>query len=160
MRGAPVATAERATVLDPPDRRVPQPHPRKLSPDQLRVLGRESATDPRLRAVDRCFERWAATPGDSGGPSLSHVILLRRDAVGAPPLDDAESKIVDTAVRTSPRWARNFVNMWYRQELTIAQIAKELAMKRYEHVHAERSLVLGYFLGRLAESAAQLSLTR
>lgn len=158
MRGPPVPSEERPTSVDKPDPRVPQIRPRKLNAEEIRIVNRVIATDPRLRAVDRCFERWARTPTESRGPALSHVVFVGSVQSGAVPLDDAESKIVDTAVRTSPKWARNFVHMWYRTDLTIADIAKQLAMKRYEHVHAERHLVLGYYFGRLSESAAQLGL--
>lgn len=159
MRGQPVPTAERATVLDKPDRRVPEVHVRKLSRTEVeRIRSREGATDPRLRAVDRCFERWAATPTESGSPGLACVIVFRRDDVGAAPLDDVESKIVDAAVRTSPHWARNFVHLWYRSDSTVADIAKALRIKRREYVYDERKVVLSYYLGRLSEVAGQLNL--
>lgn len=160
MRGAPVQTQDRQTSVDPADPRVPEIRPRKLTEQEIQIVNRVIATDPRLRAVDRCFERWSRTPTDSRGPSIAAVVFVASVQSGAVPLDDAESKIVDAAVRTAPKWARNFVVMWYKQGLTIAQIAKVLQMKRYEHVHAERHLVLGYFLGRLAESASQLGLSR
>jgi hypothetical protein len=158
MRGAPVPSEARPTSVDQADARVPEVRPRKLNAEEIRIVNRVIATDPRLRAVDRCFERWARTPTESRGPAIAAVVFVSSVQSGAVPLDDAESKIVDTAVRTSPKWARNFVHMWYRQGLTIAEIAKLLQMKRYEHVHEERHLVLGYYLGRLSESSVQLRL--
>jgi hypothetical protein len=158
MRGAPKVTEERATVLDPPDKRVPFVPVRTLTPEQL-AERRVAATDPRLRAVDRCFERWAATPSQTSEPRLSHLILINRQGEGGPvPLDDLESKIVDTVVRTSPKWARNFVHLWYRTGHSVTDIARLLAIKRREYVYAERQVVLGYYLGRLSEAASQLDL--
>lgn len=160
MRGAPIPSKKRPTSIDKPDNRVPEVKPRQLSDEQIRAVNRVIATDPRLRAMERCFERWASTPTESGSPGMSQVILLESPESGAVPLGDAESKIIDAAVRTAPKWARNFVIMWFRQRMTIAEIAEQLEMKRYEHVHAERHLVLGYFLGRLAESASQVGISR
>lgn len=160
MRGQPKVTEERASVMDPPDRRVPEVHVRKLSKSEVeRISNREAATDPRLRAVDRCFERWAVTPTESGSPGLSYVILFRRDDVGTAPLDDLESKIVDAAVRSSPKWARTFVHLWYRSDSTVTDIAKTLHMKHREYVYDERKVVLSYYLGRLSEVAGELNLT-
>jgi hypothetical protein len=153
MRGAPIPTATRATVLDRPDHRVPEVRPRQLNPEEVRVLNREIATDPRLRAVDRCFERWAITPGVDHWPGLVQPVLLHRASQSKPsPLDDAESKIVDAAVKTSPAWAKRFIYIWYRTDMSVAEIAQTLSMKRYEHVHGERHIVLGYYMGRLAEA--------
>jgi hypothetical protein len=159
MRGAPAPTAQRATVLDKPDHRVPSLHVRALTIEEIHIITREAATDPRLRAIDRCFERWAATPGETGSPGLAHVVVFRRDDGGAPPLDDLESKIVDTAVRTSPGWARTFVQLWYRSDCSVTEIATQLAIKRREYVYDERKVVLSYYLGRLSEVAGQLNLT-
>lgn len=155
MRGTPTVTVDRSTSVDPPDRRVPEVRPRQLSPEE--VADRVIATDPRLRAVDRCFQRWASTPTESRGPALSHVVFVGSVQSGAVPLDDAESKIVDTAVRTSPKWARNFVHLWYRTDSTVTDIAKALRIKRREYVYDERNVVLSYYLGRLSE-ASQLEL--
>lgn len=153
MRGAPAITADRTTSVDPPDKRVPEVHPRKLDQQQIALINRVMETDPRLRAVDRCFFRWAATPSQSGSPLLSHIILLRQHDGGAVPLDDAESKIVDMAVRTSPRWARNFIHLWYRTDSSVTEIAQALHIKRREYVYDERKVVLSYFLGRLSEAS-------
>lgn len=157
MRGAPKVTEARATVLDPPDPRVPELTPRKLSPKELALIGRETRTDPRLRAIDRCFERWAATPTtQSVGPRLACIIIIGHDGTAAPPLDDAESKIVDAVVRVSPRWASEFVRLWYRTELPVTEIARTLKIKHRQYVYAERQMVLGYYLGRIEEAMKQL----
>lgn len=160
MRGSPIVTAERPTVLDRPDHRVPEVRIPKLAAERVRmVTNREVATDPRLRAIDRCFERWARTPGDSGGPELAQAILSgASDTSGPPPLDDLESKIVDAAVRESPRWARTFVHLWYRTDSSPTEIAKMLCIKHRQYVYHERQIVLGYYLGRLT-GAVQLHLT-
>jgi hypothetical protein len=157
MRGAPIPTAARATIADIPDRRIDEVYPRKLDKEEIALINRVRETDPRLRAIDRCFFRWAATPSQSNGPRLSHIILLRQHDSGPVPLDDAESKMVDVAVRTSPGWARNFVRLWYKTDSSVAEIATVLKIKRREYVYDERKLVLGYYLGRLAE-AVQLHL--
>lgn len=159
MRGAPIPTAERATSVDPPDHRVHEPPPRKLSPKELKAIPIDWAVPPRLRVVDGCFVRWAATPvSDDGGTSIASLVLIRREGDSGPtPLDDAESKIVDAAVRASPVWAHRFVTMYYRRALSVAEIAVELAMKRREYVYAERDLVLYYYLGRLHEIGFSLA---
>lgn len=159
MRGGPLVTEERATSVDPPDKRVPEVRPQSLSVEQIRIISREVATDPRLRAVDRCFERWAVTPGDINWPGLAQPVLMHCSPQSRPsPLDDAESKIVSTAVRLSPAWAQRFIALWYRSDLSLAQIATALSMKHRQDVHGERHLVLGYFLGRLSEASSQLHL--
>lgn len=153
MRGAPIPTVERATSVDPPDRRVPEVRPRKLSPKDLAAIPIDWAVPPRLRVADRCFWRWASTPvADDGGTSIASIVLIRREGdCGPSPLDDAESKIIDAAVRASPVWAHRFVTLYYRRGLSAPEIAKALAMKRREYVYAERDQVLFYYLGRLHE---------
>ena len=161
MRGRPVVTEPRPTVVDAPDKRIVETPVPKLPIGAInKLLEREVKTDPRLRAVDRCFERWAATPmGDIGSPRMTHVILVNRAGDGGPvPLDDVESKIVDTAVRTSPGWARRFVQLWYRSDMSVTDIARELAIKRREYVYQERHIVLSYYYGRLSEATVQLEL--
>lgn len=153
MRGPAKPSEERATVLDAPDARIGEVPMSKLTPEQIRVINRATATDPRVQVADRCFLRWAATPYDSyGAPQLSYIILVNRS--GTPshvPLDDAESKIVDTVVRAAPYWAAGFVRMWYRSEMSVTQIAEQLKVSRREYVYAERERVLFYFVGRLHE---------
>lgn len=146
-------------MLDKPDHRVPEVRPRQLTPKELKDRPAEGAIDPRLRVVERCFERWAATPiSDDGGTSIASLVLIRREGDSGPsPLDDAESKILDAAVRASPRWAHRFVQMFYRQGLTVPEIAKALAMKRRQSVYEERDRVLCYYLGRLHEIGFSLS---
>lgn len=162
MRGAPQPTEARSTVLDPPDQRVTPVPVRPLPIKELqRSITREAATDPRLRAVDRYFERWASTPTESGGPGLAAVIWIHRAGGGnscAPPLDDVESKIIDAVVRISPSWARTFVHLWYRSGHTVTEIAEMLKMKQRQSVYAERQIVLSYYFGRLTEAATQLEL--
>jgi hypothetical protein len=161
MRGEPRVSEPRATILDPPDSRVTVPRKPPLPIEKLRQLAeRETKTDVRLLAVDRCFERWAATPvGDIGIPRMTHVILIGRSGEGGHvPLDDLESKIVDTAVRTSPGWARRFVQLWYRSDMSVTDIARELAIKRREYVYKERDIVLSYFYGALSVGMVQLEL--
>jgi hypothetical protein len=157
MRGPPKPMQPRPTSVDRADPRVPEVYPRKLTPTDLeRVATRIGATDPRLRAIDRCFERWAATPTGSA-PGIAQVDLIKREPVSKTvPLDDAESKLVDAVVRESPGWARNFVILWYKSDLQVAQIAEALKIKRREYVYDERRIVLSYFLGRLSE--AQMSM--
>jgi hypothetical protein len=159
MRGAPKVTEERATSVDPPDHRVPESRPRKMTPKELAAIPIDWAVPPRLRVVDRCFVRWAATPiADDGGTSIASLVLIRREGDSGPsPLDDAESKILDAAVRASPVWAHRFVMMYYRRGLSVPEIAVELAMKRREYVYAERDLVLYYYLGRLHEIGFSLA---
>lgn len=152
MRGAPRVTEERATALDPPDHRVPQPVPRKIPAVEMKALLRELATEPRLRAADRCFLRWSVTPTDNiQAPGYASLILIKRSIPATAPLDDAESKIVDAAVRASPAWAALFVNLWYRSQLSTAEIAAELRIKHRQYVYAERDRVLFYYTGRLHE---------
>lgn len=154
MRGAARPSVARPTVLDPPDGRMsPNPVP-KISAERLRSMPIEYVTDPRLRSVDRFFWRWAITHGaSSAGPTLARSSPIFASAHSMPtPLDDAESRIVDTAVKSAPDWARKFVKAWYRAQLTVAQIQEELSIKRRQSVYEERELVLAYFLGRLVES--------
>lgn len=149
MGGSPRVTEPRATVLDAPDNRIPELHTRKLTPAELQKIPIR-AVPPFLRVVDNCFERWANTPlSDYAPPGYAHVILAKRSIPARAPLDDAESKIVDAAIRASPIWAYGFVYMCYRQGLTLPEIAKTLQMKRQEYVYTHRDLVLSYYLGRL-----------
>ncbi len=152
MRGQPKVTEPRTTVEDPPDRRVPEVPRRMLTTAQLRIFQGQSAIHPLLRPVDRCFERWAATPAnDQGGPRIASIVIIGREATAAAPLDDAESKIVDCAIRASPLWASRFVQLWYRSELSVPAIADELKIKRRQGIYEERERVLFYYLGRLHE---------
>lgn len=152
MRGASRPTAERATVMDPPDHRIEQPIPRKIPAPEMKLLLRKLATEPRLRAVDRCFLRWAVTPTDNiQAPGYASLILMKRSIPATAPLDDAESKIVDAAVRASPIWAASFVNLWYRSDLSTAEIATKLRIKKRQYVYEERDRVLFYYTGRLHE---------
>lgn len=152
MRGAPIPTEERPTVLDAADPRIPTVYPPRLTPAQLRVVERPGVTDPRLRAADRLLERWAAAPTSHMiWPGLAQLHFLPR-ATSVPPLADRESKLIDGAVRTSPAWAGMFVILWYRSGCTAQEIGEALKIRRRQAVYEERHLVLAYFLGRFAEA--------
>lgn len=158
MRGRPTVTEFRSSSVDPADQRVPEVPIPSLPIEAVRSHRRETATDPRLRVVDRCFERWAITPsGDLAGVGFASIILVSSGHSGTAPLDDMESKIVDAAVRASPRWAQRFVHLWYRSGQSVAEIARDLAMKRREYVYTERDRVLCYYMGRLHEIGFSLA---
>lgn len=149
-------TSHRKTLADPPDRRVPEIVPARLKPTDVRARRSDVGTDPRVRAVDLQFTRWSATPAPIGGeggnwPALSKVVLRKAPEFGGPVLDDAESIIIDSALKAAPLWASRFVLMWYKDKLTTQEIADQLSMKRREYVYAERDKVLFYWFGRLTE---------
>ena len=152
MRGRPTVTEFRQTAVDPPDQRVPEVPIPTLPAEAVRNARRRTAIDPRLRAVDLCFEQWAVSPNsDLAGVGYAHVILVQHQRSGTPPLDDLQSKIIDAVVKASPRWAERFVHLWYRSGLNVTDIAKELEIKHRPSVYTELELVLGYYLGRLHE---------
>ena len=155
MRGRPHPTAARPTSVDRPDPRVPEVPVRKLTAEELHVLTRPGATDPRLRAVDRYLERWAVTRGKNL-PGAAQVRLLSGSSSPCEPLHDREWLLVDSAVMSAPPWASRFVALWYRTESTAAQIAEILAIRRRQAVYEERSLVLAYFRGRLEQMGLHL----
>lgn len=159
MRGSPRPTVARPTVMDPPDKRLPDNPIPRMTPAQLRGVESEYTTDPRLRAVERFFMRWAVTRGDGEhAPALARSAPLHLSSHDRPaPLDDAESRIVDLTVRTAPSWAKEFVKLWYRRALSIEEMQENLAIKRRAGVYEERRIVLAYFLGRLI--GAGLSVT-
>lgn len=155
MRGEARPTRARATIADPPDRRVEMPDVR-LKPEQLRAVARHGATDPRLRPVDRCFERWAVTHGDGPALPLLAESSLTVRTTPVPPLPDRDSLVVDRAVKSAPRWAQAFVRLWYRSDATAQEIADLLHIKRRQAVYEERQLVLSYYLGRFAQMGLEL----
>ena len=155
MRGPPQVSAARATSVDRADSRVPEIPVRKLSPEELRVITRPGATDPRLRAVDRYLERWAITRGKNL-PKAAQVRLLSGSSTLCEPLRDREWLLLDGAVMNAPPWASRFVALWYRTEASAAQIAEILAIRRRQAVYEERSLVLAYFRGRLEQMGFHL----
>ncbi len=155
MRGRPRVTAERLTSVDRPDPRVVPVHVRALTPEELHVITRPGATDPRLRAVDRYLERWAITRGKNL-PGAAVVRLTSGSSTPCEPLHDRQWLLVDSAVMSAPPWAARFVALWYRTESTAAQIAEILAIKRRQAVYEERSLVLAYFRGRLEQMGFHL----
>lgn len=158
MRGAPVPSKKRATSVDRPDGRVPEVRPRPLTPKDLRGRRSPFGTDPRVRAVDLQFIRWAAAPiGDIGYPGMAEVELRQEPEFGGVPLDNAETMIIDAAIKASPPWASRFVLMWYKQRLLPQEIADALAMKRREYVYDERERVLFYWFGRLTEIGFSLT---
>lgn len=143
----------RPTIAEARDTRVPViPEDRRLRPEQLRAITRHGATDPRLRPVDRCFERWAVTHGDGPLlPMLAESQLGGRTTLRVLPLPDRDSLVVDRAVKSAPDWAQTFVRLWYRSDATVTEIANFLHIKRRQGVYEERQLVLGYYLGRLTQ---------
>jgi hypothetical protein len=151
MRWAPRLKA-RPTVEDAPDPRIPPVLPRGLTLEELRVLTRQGATDPRLRPADRWLERWGVTHGAGASlPYAATIPIVPRSGGAVEPLDDRESLAIDDIVKTSPAWAGGFAVLWYRTTHTIQEIATFLEMKRRQSVYEERHLVLAYYLGRFAE---------
>jgi hypothetical protein len=153
MRGSSAPPRQRATIADPPDRRVQQPRIRTLSSEEVRAMTRPGATDPRLRPADRWLERWAATHGAGPIlPSIASVSLVARTPSGSiPTLDDRESLLVDAVVDSSPNWARTFAVLWYRTPCTVQEIADVLHIRWRQDVYEERRTVLAYYLGRFIE---------
>lgn len=151
MRGAPRPTAPRQTSVDRPDSRIAPVHVPQLTPEQLHALERPGAIDPRLRSTDRCFQRWASTPGRGALlPQLARVCFgVSARASHAPALNDREADLVDEAVRTADPPEQRFVVAWYRSGATATEIAQLLGMRRRQAVYEERRLVLSYFRGRL-----------
>jgi len=148
MRGEPLLTQPRPTVLDPADPRIPTVYPFRLSPAALRLLARDKALDPRFRPIDRYLWRWSVGQG-TGLP------LPAEDADALPeskptPLAPDEAIVVDLAILHSPAWARDFVFAWFRSDKTVEEIAERL-MCRARAVWDERKLVLAYYLGRFTE---------
>lgn len=151
MPGPPRPGARRATSVDRADPRVAPVHVPALTPEQLHVLERPGAIDPRLRSTDRTFQRWAWTPG-SGAllPQLARVCLgASARASHAPALNDREADLVDEAVRTADPPEQRFVVAWYRSGASVTEIAQLLGMRRRQSVYDERRMVLSYFRGRL-----------
>ncbi len=155
MRGPARPTTARLTSVDPRDNRVPEVRVRQLTPEELCVITRPGATDPRLRAVDRYLERWAVTRGKAL-PGAAQVRLLSGSSRPCEPLHDREWLLVDGAVLSAPPWAARFVALWYRTDSSAAQIAEILAIRRRQAVYEERSLVLAYFRGRLEQMGFHL----
>lgn len=152
MRGR-ATPAPKTTIEDAPDRRVPRPPTRALSPEEVKTLVRPGAIDARLRPTDRWLERWGATHG--GGsilPGIANVELIARTApAGVPMLDDRESLLIDEVVDTSPGWARTFAVLWYRTPCTVQEIADVLRIRWRQAVYEERRMILAYYLGRFVE---------
>lgn len=156
MQGEARPTRRRPTIADPPDRRVEMPEVR-LKPEQLRAVARQGSTDPRLRPVDICFERWAVTHGDGVVlPLLAESSLGIRTSSNVLPLPDRDSLVVDRAVKSAPGWAQSFVRLWYRSDATAQEIADLLNIKRRQAVYEERQLVLAYYLGRFTQMGLSL----
>lgn len=153
MRGEPIMTKHRPTLADPPDRRVPAPSKPPLTPQELRLLARETALDPRFRAIDRYLWRWGV--GQGSGLPLQPDDADRLPESKPPPLPDIESTVVDLIILHSPTWARDFVFMWFRSASSIDEIAHRLQC-RERAVYDERKLVLAYFLGRVTEAGIRI----
>jgi hypothetical protein len=161
MGGRPMVSEDRATVLDPADSRITEVRIATLPPSSIRRHSHRAGIDPRLRAVDLCFERWAATVGDgSVCPQLARPNLIHASIeLGMIALDEHEAKLVDGVVRSSPPWASGFVRAWYRSEKSVKEIAEMLAIRNRQSVYQERILVLGYFLGCLISEGVKLTHT-
>lgn len=143
---------------DPPDYRITQVRPRPLTLQEVRVLLRPGATDPRFRAADRWLQRWTVTRGSGEVLPLAAVSAGSKSRPATlQPLDDLESRIIDLAIKDSPLWASSFVFLWYRTDCSVADIAKELKMKRRQSVYEERQIVLAYYLGVFRELGLQLT---
>lgn len=149
MRGQLRAPA-RPTIADRPDPRVQPVRVAPLTGAQLRLLARDTALDPRFRAVDRYLWRWAVSQG-SGLPCFDDIV----HAAKPPPLPAPEAILCDDMIRESPVWARDFVVMWFRSDCSTEQIAERLQI-RLRGVWEERKLVLAYYLGRLAQAGIRI----
>src|SRR6185437_12591926 len=115
-----------------------------------------------LRATDRCFQRWAITPG--GGlrwPGIAAVRIGSSAPEASPPaLREDESYLVDLAVKDSKHyrpWAHHFVLMWYRSERMASEIAEALKLKRPQDLVHERCKVLAYFHGKFDQMGLQIA---
>lgn len=151
MRGS-VRLRPRSTIDDARDPRIMAPRAHTLSPEEVRIILRPGATDPRLRPADRWLERWAVTHGSGPVlPSVAAVTLIARTPEVVPTLDDHESLLVDAAVHSAPAWARTFAILWYRTACTVQEMADVLRIRRRQAVYEERHVVLAYYLGRFAE---------
>ena len=156
MRGPPRVTEERATTAHPADSRVPTIYPdpdKPLTVSQLRMLTRDTALDPRFRAVDRYLWRWAVGQGSGLGLDAEATDVLRQSR--PPPLPEPEAITVDMIVLGAPPWARTFVFTWFRSDKSVEQIAERLHC-RPRAVYDERKLVLAYFLGQLAAAGIRI----
>lgn len=154
MRGPPTVTEQRETIEHPADSRVPTVYPdpeRALTPSELRMLARDTALDPRFRAVDRYLWRWAVGHGSGLPPEDPDVLRQARPS----PLPSADSLRVDDMLDDSADWARLFVVWWFRSDASVPQIAERLGC-RTRAVYDERKIVLAYFLGRLAEAGIRI----
>ena len=147
MRGEPRVTKRRDTLADRPDRRVSEVSVRPLTPSQLRMLARDTALDPRFRAVDRFLWRWAVGHGTGLPPDDPDFLREARPS----PLPPEDAIKVDEIMHEAPEWARAFVVWWFRSDATVEEIAERLSC-RSRAVYDERKLVLAYFLGRLVEA--------
>lgn len=158
MPDRPRPVAPRSTSVDRADSRLEAVHVPHLMPEQLRTLERPGALDPRLRSTDRCFQRWASTPGNGGvltQPARSRLFDSVQ-APGVPALNDREAELVDEAVRTADAPEKHFVKLWSRSDATAAEMAELLGMRRRQSVYEERRLVLAYFRGRLTQMGLPL----
>lgn len=153
MHGEPTTTRRRPSIADPPDRRAPEVPVRALTPSELRMLARDTALDPRFRAIDRYLWRWAVGQG-SGLPLSAHDADTLPESK-PPPLPADDSITIDIIVLHAPDWARAFVFMWFRSDKTVEQMAQRLKC-RVRAVYDERKLVLAYFLGRLTEAGIRI----
>jgi hypothetical protein len=140
---AQVRVGARPTIADAPDPRVQPIRVAPLTPAQLRLLARDTALDPRFRAVDRYLWRWAVSHG-SGLPCFDDIVHEAKP----PPLPDDEAVLLDELIRNSPSWMRNFVVMWFRSDCSIHQIAERLQI-RLRGVYEQRLVALARVDGLL-----------
>lgn len=153
MRGMARPTKRRPTVLDKPDERMPPNPVPKLTPRQIGTMPLKGRLDPRVRGVDRVLERWAVTHGDGESlPLMARAEPLYLSSQDRPnPLDEAEARIVEAAVKSAPDWARRIVRLHYRKRLKHEDIQSELAINRPEYVshllHEARLFFLGMLRG-------------
>jgi hypothetical protein len=142
----------RLTIEDPPDRRVRQVHVPSLPADVIRIKLRHGPVDPHLRGVDRCLQRWVATPGMAmSAPQLSQVRFVYGQNARPSALGDRECEMVDRAILSSPAWVTQLVQLWYRTDRPAHEIAQILGSQRRQTTYERLNLALAYLLGRLVQ---------
>ena len=143
----------RATITDAPDPRVPPVRPAPVAVKTVRGKLREGPVDPHLRGVDRCLDRWSWTvPGTRvQEPALAQARILSGQSSRPSALADHDWEIVTQAVKTSPPWVRQLVQLWYKTEQSASEIAGILGSTRRQTAYERLNLALAYLLGRLSQ---------
>lgn len=142
-------TYRRPTIQDPPDKRLAAaPFIRTLKPNEVRMLTRDTALDPRFRGIDRFLWRWSVGQG-------SDMQISAEDAENLPvskptPLQPDVAIVVDQAILKSADWAQRFVFLWFRSDASVEEIASAIRC-RARAVYDERKIVFSYYLGRFHE---------